>query len=343
MLQQTQVATVIPYYQRWMNRFPALESLACADEQDVLKLWAGLGYYARARNLLKAVRTIHNDLQGMWPTTAAGLRELPGIGPYTAGAIASIAFNTPEPIVDGNVQRVVARLWAYPPPHPTHLKDHDLRSKKGVKWTWARATDLISGIHTHTPPLDAGDFNSALMELGATICTPRSPKCLLCPVAQACRARQLGLQEQIPTPKRARETPHVQRFAYLLTRPDGSLLLEQRPPSGRWASMWQAPTRDAPPTPRAKLSSTQLGDVHHTLTHRRYTFHVFSAEVPQDFHAPTLCPGTKHLWVQPGKLKDYPVAKPQLQILSQATESSKLETRNKLKVKRRKPQTRPAS
>lgn len=317
MLQQTQVATVIPYFNRWMKRFPTLESLATALEQEVLTEWAGLGYYARARNLLKAAKAIVFDLRGVWPTTAQELRELPGIGPYTAGAIASIAFNRAEPIVDGNVQRVVARLWAYPPPASAGERDmtgFDLRSRQGVEWTWERSAELIEGVHDHVPPLDAGDFNSALMELGATICTPRSPKCLLCPVAQGCRARQLGLQEKIPPPKVAKVTPEVERWAYLLCRSDGAVLLEQRPATGRWASMWQVITREAP-LDIADLKEHE--DVRHALTHRRYTFHVFSARVAGSFEPPPASPPRPHQWVHPRDLKGYPIPRPQQKILGQ--------------------------
>ena len=179
MLQQTQVATVIPYFHRFLQRFPTLRSLADADEQEVLRLWQGLGYYSRARNLQKAAQVICRDFEGTLPCTATALLSLPGVGPYTAGAIASIAFGQRAPILDGNVQRVLCRLDCIrtdprDPPTRQHL--------------WDRAEQIL-------PDRRLGDFNSALMELGATICTPRNPQCLLCPVRSHCQAFDAGLPD----------------------------------------------------------------------------------------------------------------------------------------------------
>jgi len=291
MLQQTQVATVIPYFNRWMKAFPTLASLAAAPEHDVLRLWQGLGYYNRARNLHRAAKHITTTLAGNFPTTPETLLDLPGVGPYSAGAIASIAFNQPAPLVDGNVQRVLSRLYAYP---------HDPRSRSGAAWTWSTAAALV-------PTSRPGDFNSALMELGATLCTPKNPQCLLCPVAQACAARDQNLQTQIPPPKPAKPSPHLSRIVFCLRRPDNTYLLEQRPPTGRWASLWQFPSREEYPTPTDlphpphptltplpplpnHTAPLHLDPVPHTLTHRRYTFHPRLINVPQSYCLPEYPP-----------------------------------------------------
>ena len=173
MLQQTQVATVIPYYQRFLEKFPTFQSLADADTQDVLRLWQGLGYYSRARNLQAAAREVVSRFGGKVPTNLDDLLTLPGVGRYTAGAIASIAHNLRVPILDGNVARVLCRLDAI---------ESDPRDKSTNQHLWFRAEEIL-------PHSRLGDFNSALMELGATVCTPRNPQCLVCPVREHCQAR----------------------------------------------------------------------------------------------------------------------------------------------------------
>ena len=187
MLQQTQVETVRSYYQRFLDRFPTVEALAAASQQEVLKLWEGLGYYSRARSLHKAARVIVDTHYGELPANVTALRRLPGIGPYTAGAIASIAFGIAAPAVDGNVRRVMARVLAAPAPSQAVLED---------------------AIGLWMPEDAAGPFTEALMELGATVCSPQSPKCLLCPWQALCRARELGQQEAYPAPKPRRAIPH---------------------------------------------------------------------------------------------------------------------------------------
>ncbi len=174
MLQQTQVATVIPYYQRFLDQFPSIAELACADEHDVLRLWQGLGYYSRARNLHAAAKRIANELGGTFPDTVESLLELPGVGRYTAGAVASIAFDRRAPILDGNVVRVLCRI---------DKVEGDPREKNTQAGLWTRAEEIL-------PAKRPGDFNSALMELGATICTPRNPRCLFCPVRKLSGVRR---------------------------------------------------------------------------------------------------------------------------------------------------------
>ena len=261
MLQQTQVATVLPYFARFLERFPTIVALAAADEQDVLRLWQGLGYYSRARNLLKAARAVVGEHGGVVPSTVDALLTLPGVGRYTAGAIASIAHGRAAPIVDGNVVRVVCRVDAI---------RADPREKATLALLWARAEQLV-------PDDRPGDFNSAVMELGATVCAPRNPQCLICPVAHHCAARDQHLQDQIPPPKPAKATPLFLRTIYCLRRPGAGgaaeYAFEQRPADGRWASMWQFITRDPASAGAIALGdASALGTVAHGLTHRRYEF-----------------------------------------------------------------------
>src|SRR3954463_3350161 len=186
MLQQTRVATVIPYWQRWMARFPTVSALADAPLDDVLAAWAGLGYYSRARNLHAGAQAVDGRLGGALPSRAAELREVPGIGRYTAGAIASIAFGERAPLVDGNVARVLARVFAI---------EHDIKSTAGGKALWAAAGELMQALPERAAP---GALNQGLMELGATLCSPTQPRCLVCPVAAHCRAARTGRQDELP-------------------------------------------------------------------------------------------------------------------------------------------------
>jgi A/G-specific adenine glycosylase len=222
MLQQTQVATVIPYFTRFLEHFPTLQSLAEADEQAVLRLWQGLGYYSRARNLHAAAKRVVAEHRGVLPRTPDELRMLPGVGRYTAGAVASIAFDCRAPIVDGNVARVICRLDKI---------ERDPRDRDTLEHIWRRAEEIL-------PTKRCGDFNSALMELGATVCTPRSPKCLICPVREHCKAQAAGVQEIIPAPRKAKPTPLLRRDV-LCVRDGDRWLIEQRPGKGRWAGLWQ--------------------------------------------------------------------------------------------------------
>jgi A/G-specific adenine glycosylase len=325
MLQQTQVATVVAYFNRFTARWPTIADLAAADEQEVLRLWQGLGYYNRARNLLKAARAVVNDRAGRVPDTLDGLQSLPGVGRYTAGAIASIAHGVKAPILDGNVARVVARLDAI---------REDVKSKPVVDRLWQRAEELV-------PASRPGDFNQALMELGATVCTPRSPKCLLCPVADFCRARELGLQEKIPPPREAKETPQERRITVLLRDASDAAapryLIEQRPPDGRWASMWQFVTLvdDDKPVTATKLARRlgtklsklrELGVVEHQLTHRRYTIRAHAADLAGP---PPPAGDAPRAWVTADELDRYPLPKPHLRIWHLATRMTEDETNHR--------------
>ena len=295
MLQQTQVAAVVPYFGRFVARLPTLADLAAADEQTVLRLWQGLGYYARARNLHKAARAIVQDHGGEVPRTVEALLRLPGVGRYTAGAVASIAYDVPAPILDGNVIRVLCRLDRI---------EADPRTPAVQKQLWARAAELVPDERGGRP----GDFNSALMELGATVCIPRTPQCLICPIAAFCQARAAGVQDRIPPAKKAIVTPLVERDVFRLTNGDGALLIEQRPASGRWADLWQFVTRPrGGPPPVAAADLREIGEIAHALTHRRYRFRVFAA-ASDDAAPPPL------RWVLPGDLDAYPMSKPHLRI-----------------------------
>jgi len=267
MLQQTTVAAVRAYFHRFTARWPRVQDLAGAADADVMGEWAGLGYYARARNLLKCARVVVADHGGRFPGSRAGLQELPGIGPYTAAAIAAIAFDEPATVVDGNVERVMARMFQVETPLPTAkpiLTEH--------------AASL-------TPGGRPGDYAQAVMDLGATICTPKSPACGICPWMTRCQARRAGVQADLPR-KRAR-TPKPTRFgiAYLARRQDGAWLLERRPDTGLLGGMlgwpgaeWGATASEAPPL-RATWRDPGA-EVRHTFTHFHLRLALRIANVP---------------------------------------------------------------
>lgn len=255
MLQQTQVATVIPYFGKFTARWPDFASLAAVDDADLMSAWAGLGYYARARNLLAAARAVATEYGGVLPGTEAQLRGLPGFGPYTAAAVAAIAFGQRAVVVDGNVERVIARLFAVADPLP------------GAK---PRIRVLADSV---TPAERAGDFAQAMMDLGATICTPRSPECLLCPLSANCTARAEGRPETYPvkSPKRARPTRYGTMF---WARRGDDVLLVRRPAKGLLGGMRALPTgpwADTPPAvedaPFAAAWTLHNATVTHGFTH----------------------------------------------------------------------------
>jgi A/G-specific adenine glycosylase len=277
MLQQTRVDTVIDYFKRWKTRWPGWPELAAADLDEVLGQWTGLGYYNRARNLHRAAQIIVADHAGHLPQDAAQLAALPGLGPYTVGAVRSLAFGLPAPLVDGNVVRVLARWHAWPQP-PAEL------SKK--LWEQAAIELNAPGPARSDPP----SWNQALMELGATVCTPKKPQCPSCPVATACLARAQGLQESIPPAKIRTASPDVQARYAVVLRPAGEgaelgcadatsdlVLLGQRPATGRWAGLWEPPGQEGDLQPLAAwIAQTdlqrlrELPPLQHVLTHRNY-------------------------------------------------------------------------
>ncbi|GAB4225742.1 MAG: A/G-specific adenine glycosylase [Methyloligellaceae bacterium] len=224
MLQQTTVKTVIPYYKAFIRRWPDVAALAAAELDDILRMWAGLGYYSRARNLHKCARAVMEHYGGRFPAAEDELLKLPGIGAYTAAAIAAIAFGRRATVVDGNVERVIARLFALEEPLP--------RVRPRLR---ALAERL-------TPELRPGDYAQAMMDLGATICTPRSPGCLICPVAAHCAARARGMADRLPRREAARQKPLRHGMAFFVLRSDGSVLLRRRAEQGLLGGMMEVPT-----------------------------------------------------------------------------------------------------
>jgi A/G-specific adenine glycosylase len=267
MLQQTRVDTVIPYYERFVERFPNVFALASADEQDVLKEWEGLGYYARARNLKRAAESIVRDHDGLVPRDADALRSLPGVGRYTAGALRSIAFGERAAIVDGNVKRVLSRWTAEP-----ELAEEEL-------WTLAEAL---------VPPGSPDDFNQALMELGATVCTPRAPRCGACPVGRSCAAAESDDPEAFPRAKRRAKPRSVAALGAVVER-RGRVLMLQRESTGLLGGLWEVPNVDGDSLPRLLASVEErtglelrgaeaLGSVRHAFTHRTLTLDLLRLE-----------------------------------------------------------------
>ncbi len=253
MLVQTTVAAVIPYFERFLARFPTVDALATADEADVLKAWEGLGYYRRARQLHAAARAIVHEHGGQIPDDPDAVRALPGVGRYIAGAVLSFAFDRPEPIVEANTQRVLARLLAW---------NADLKSAASQARLWQAAGRLV-------PPEYAGRFNQAIMELGATVCLPKAPLCLICPVANDCRARALGLQDTLPI-KAARVPPlAVVEACALVSAADGRLLVVRRGTGKLWEGFWEFPTihvSGADPAGRSLEGPVDLADGVRRLT-----------------------------------------------------------------------------
>jgi A/G-specific adenine glycosylase len=225
MLQQTKVDTVIPYFTRFMEKYPSLETLAEAEEEEVLKDWEGLGYYSRARNLHSAVREVVETYGGEIPNTKEDLSKLKGVGPYTQGAILSIAFNEPEPAVDGNVMRVFSRLF---------LINDDIGRAK----TKRLFEDVVKEVISEEDP---SSFNQAIMDLGATICTPKSPACLICPVQEHCKAFEVGAEEELPVKTKAKKQKTIPYAALILKFKEGKYLIEKRPEEGLLANMYQFP------------------------------------------------------------------------------------------------------
>lgn len=264
MLQQTQVVTVIPYFERFLKNFPTVRALAAAPLDDVLKLWAGLGYYSRARNLHRAAQMVARDFDGKFPDGPESIRTLPGIGAYTAGAVLSIAYGKPEALVDGNVARVLARLFKL---------EGDWRGGEGKKNIWNAARAALS--EACAQKIDPGDFNQALMELGATICSPRSPDCGRCPVARHCAARIDNCQADYPQLNSRAASPEWHLRAWAVRNRGGKILLARRADKGLFGGMWELPTerlaatkKSKPFKPPSNIKTQALGTIRQVLTHR---------------------------------------------------------------------------
>jgi A/G-specific adenine glycosylase len=309
MLVQTTVTAVVPYFERFLNRFPDVSALARADERDVLKAWEGLGYYRRARQLHAAARAIVREHGGTVPDDPVAVRRLPGVGRYIAGAVLSFAFDRPEPIVEANSQRVLVRLLAV---------REEIKTTSARDRIWHAAQRLV-------PKSGAGTFNQALMELGALICTPREPACLLCPLASLCEARRLGLELRLPvtTPK-PRPAAVAEACALVVRR--GQVLIVQRGPGGLWAQFWEFPTVHVSGANPAARPSAALGRelasgiklltgtrarigpsisaIRYSVTNHRVELNVHLGRAS----SATLQPGPGLIaarWVDPGELSEY--------------------------------------
>jgi A/G-specific adenine glycosylase len=255
MLQQTRVATVIPYWERWMAKFPTVGALASAPLDDVLAAWAGLGYYSRARNLHVGAQAVRDAL----PRTAAELRTVPGIGPYTAGAIASIAYGERTPLVDGNVARVLARVLAI---------EEDVKSTAGTKALWTKAGELMTALSADAQP---GDLNQGLMELGATLCSPTSPRCLICPLAQLCVANKTARQDELPVMparKKTEDLPLIER-TLVWVEDAATIVIARRPTDGLYGGLWELPELASAERLGATIDPTPVAYHDQVLTHRR--------------------------------------------------------------------------
>lgn len=320
MLQQTQVATVIAYFQRFIRAFPTLLSLAQADEQQVLRLWQGLGYYRRARNLHAAAKQIVDQHGGQVPDNVEQLMTLPGVGRYTAGAIASIAFGRQAAILDGNVTRVLARWYAI---------DKPIDAPDVIKKLWELAQELV-------PPGRPGDFNQAMMELGATFCLPmpKSPRCDACPVAKQCQAYAQGNVESLPV-KTARPTPQRVTHHVVAIEHNGRYLFQLRPDKGLWSKMWQMPTVEAPTRPMGTARLRQwvedqlnlktsfscpparVGQFTHATTHRLIQFVLWHVEIQSG-----RLPRGIGQWRRLDRLDDLPLSNPQGRVVEMLRQSA---------------------
>lgn len=310
MLQQTRVETAIPYFQKWMAAFPSIFELAAAPQQNVLQLWEGLGYYSRARNLHKAAKIVADEYNGHLPKEAAALQKLPGIGRYTAAAIASIAFGQDQAALDGNIRRVLSRVFNV---------DKPLRSKESERLLWELAQENL-------PSGEASDYNQAIMDLGATICTPKSPNCAVCPVAAVCQAKALDCQDERPVKKSKTQIPHYVVTAAIFQR-NGKIMIAQRPQKGLLGGMWefpggkQEPGEDLPNCLQREILEElgvaiqvgkPFGIYQHAYTHFRVTLHAFLCSL--NGSQPQLTEHTDLRWVDPQELDDFPMGKIDRQI-----------------------------
>jgi A/G-specific adenine glycosylase len=279
MLQQTRAQAVIPYYERFLDRFPTVEALAAAAEEEILALWSGLGYYSRARNLRSAALLMVEA--GGFPREYDAIRALPGVGDYTAAAVASIAFGLAHAVVDGNVLRVVARVEN----DASDIGATRTRERfRGTAQEWLGASE-------------PGRFNQALMELGATVCLPRNPLCLLCPLAAGCRAREEGTAAQLPVKLRKTEPVRIEGVLLVVRKGNGVLLRQRAADARRMAGFWDLPSPEDLPGARP---GARLGEIRHTITHHHFTLAVREAR--------SRAPGDGFRWFEPGQLTAIPLS-----------------------------------
>lgn len=317
MLQQTQVQTVIPYFQRWMKSFPTVQALARAPLSRVLKHWEGLGYYSRARNLHRAAGVVCDQWRGRLPDRLEDLRSLPGIGRYTAGAILSIAFDRPAPVLDGNVKRVLSRLFCLP---------ENGAGAASEKRLWETARSLV-------PRTRPGDFNQGLMELGATLCLPRGPVCGNCPLRRICRAALEGRQDEFPPPRPRTPSKKIEVSAAVIQR-YGKVFIQQRPLDRMMGGLWEFPggklePGESPEEALAREIREELGvlvkiqeklhTIRHTYTRFRVTLHVFRCTLRRGRLRPRQCADWR--WTHPADLTRFAFPAANLKIVEQLSGS----------------------
>jgi A/G-specific adenine glycosylase len=313
MLQQTQVKTVLPYFDRWMKKLPTIQSVADAKEDTVLKLWEGLGYYSRARNLQKAARQIVEKHGGEFPSDFESILSFPGVGRYTACAIASIAFNQDYPVVDGNVIRVLSRLFHY---------SENTRLPAAEKWMWGKVEDLL-------PKGKARNFNQGMMELGALICTPKSPKCEACPLVSECMAKKKGVQESLPNRGPRKVLTNI-KVAIAVIRKGDKVFIQKRPEKGLMGGLWEFPggkvekgerpevavLREVSEEVGVKLRElTKLREIKHAYTSFKVDLHCFEANYASG--RVRLKSATEGKWVEISDLKKYPFPAANVSLISQ--------------------------
>jgi A/G-specific adenine glycosylase len=323
MLQQTTVAAVVPYFERFLSAFPTLRDLAAAPEQDVLRLWEGLGYYRRALDLHRAARQLTDGGADTLPDDPETVAELPGMGRYTLGAVLSQAYDRRLPIVEANSLRVLCRLFG---------RRDDPRRGPAQRWLWQVAEDLL-------PAERVGDFNQALMELGALVCTPTAPRCGECPLAADCVARRLGLQAEIPAKAPPPAITQVRESAVVIRRGAAVLLVQRPETASRWANLWEFPhgpleegeSHEAAALRLARaltglevVLGPELLTLRHGVTRYRITMSCFEAEgaageFRSDFYK-------RGLWVAPEQLADYPVSAPQRRLAKELVKPARQRT-----------------
>ncbi len=318
MLQQTRARTVVPYFERFVERFPDIQALACAEPAEVLKAWEGLGYYRRARHLKQAAEALACSGADGLPEDYDALRALPGVGRYTAGALMSLAFNRPYPIQDGNVRRVLCRVWAV---------GADPRSARVQDWLWRSAEALI-------PRGRARSFNEALMELGATVCTHRRPRCGDCPLGELCQARALGRPEDFPLRRKARPLPHFDVAAGIIFR-GRRILITRRPDESMLGGLWEFPGGKQEPGESLEQClvrevTEELGiqirverpfvRVKHAYSHFRITLHTFVCRHSRGRPQALGCAAWR--WVEPAELEQYAFPKADRVVLASLREAT---------------------